>query len=224
MLPKAKSEASFAYLKMQSPPSIPSHDNVFGYEEADKGLLLKQTNPDKIYKGEKGDTIGPGQYNIPSAFETKTKGVSWQRSKSKRDLLGGKKQDDIGPGQYNTDKALLNQNIFPIYKFKNSSIFASKVPRMFDNPQRMKVKYTKRAALSAPRQPNAFDENDTDEDDGVPGPGFYYNPGTSSDFSIEPYTEKSQYFGSTVERFPPKKVSYISSKFRITQLGQGNIQ
>lgn len=202
MITKARSEANFAYLKMQSPPSIPSHGSVFGYEEANHGMLIKQSNPDKIYKGEKGDTIGPGQYNAPSSFDNNQnlKGLSWQRSKSKRELYNLKNKpnvDFITPRDY---------NIFPIYKFKNSSVFASKVPRM-DKSNKMKVKYGKRASLSAPKVPNALEDNDS-EDDGVPGPGFYYNPSITSDFAIEPYTGRNQYFGSTVERFQRKKVNF----------------
>lgn len=66
---KIKNDSTVALLKMQSPPSIPSHNNVFGYEEASHGMLIKQTNPDIIFAGEKGDTIGPGHYNIPSSFK-----------------------------------------------------------------------------------------------------------------------------------------------------------
>ena len=68
---KVRSESHFATLKMQSPPSIPSHECVFGYEEADQGMLIKQTNPIVMHKGEKGDTIGPGQYTLPSTFNDK---------------------------------------------------------------------------------------------------------------------------------------------------------
>jgi len=110
---------------MQSPPSIPSHESVFGYEEANKGMLIRQSNPDKMFKGEKGDTIGPGQYNIPGSFEKKkSKGLSWQRSKSKRDLYNMKNKTNV---DFSTPR---DYNIFPIYKFKNSSVFASQVPRM----------------------------------------------------------------------------------------------
>ena len=199
-----KSESTIALLKMQSPPSIPSHDNIFGYEEANNGLLIKQSNPDSMFKGEKGDTIGPGQYELPPSFgKQKTKGLNWQRSKSKRDI-GFAFKESIGPGQYNIDKI----NIFPIYKFQNSSVFSSKVERMYNGPPKMKVKYPRRPSNSAPRDAGILQhlEND-DEDEGIPGPGYYYNPGTNSEFSKEPYTGKMQYFGSTVERFPNQKVN-----------------
>lgn len=47
---------------MLNPPSIPSHDFVFGYD-VKEGAFVKQNNPEKVYKGEKEDFIGPGHYN-----------------------------------------------------------------------------------------------------------------------------------------------------------------
>jgi hypothetical protein len=36
-----------AWTKPPNPPSIPSHENVFGYEENEKGDLIKSKNTDK---------------------------------------------------------------------------------------------------------------------------------------------------------------------------------
>jgi hypothetical protein len=46
-----------------SPPSIPSHDHVFGYETNERGDLVKQPNPLKP-KGKDIDEKGPGYYGI----------------------------------------------------------------------------------------------------------------------------------------------------------------
>jgi hypothetical protein len=46
--------------KMINPPSIPSHDNVFGYEENETGDLIKQKNSEKVYAGVGKDMVGPG--------------------------------------------------------------------------------------------------------------------------------------------------------------------
>jgi hypothetical protein len=43
-------------------PSIPSHNNVFGYEENDKGELIKQQNTELVHAGQGTDTVGPGHY------------------------------------------------------------------------------------------------------------------------------------------------------------------
>jgi hypothetical protein len=50
---------------MPNPPSIPSHNNVFGYEENDQGQLIRQTNAEKTYAGDKKDSVGPGNYEAP---------------------------------------------------------------------------------------------------------------------------------------------------------------
>ena len=44
-------------IRRADPPSIPSHNQVFGYEETPEGEVIPQQNPDKIYSGEKGDTV-----------------------------------------------------------------------------------------------------------------------------------------------------------------------
>lgn len=45
-------------------PSIPSHNNVFGYEENKKGELVKQKNTEIVHMGEGSDTVGPGHYQV----------------------------------------------------------------------------------------------------------------------------------------------------------------
>lgn len=44
---------------LPNPPSIPSHDNVFGYEINQRGDLVRQPNPDKVFTGVKDDRVGP---------------------------------------------------------------------------------------------------------------------------------------------------------------------
>ena len=62
-----------------NPPSIPSHDNVFGYEETKSGELKRQKNPEKVITGLKQDKVGPGQYNLPGTIASSNKGaVKWK--------------------------------------------------------------------------------------------------------------------------------------------------
>ena len=49
--------------KQINPPSIPSHEYVFGYEE-ENGELVRQKNTEKVHTGVKKDTVGPGEYEI----------------------------------------------------------------------------------------------------------------------------------------------------------------
>lgn len=63
------------WTKEANPPSIPSHDFKFGYDETEDGQLKRHDNINIKHKGEKGDTVGPGEYN-PIAQE-KPKAPSW---------------------------------------------------------------------------------------------------------------------------------------------------
>ena len=49
---------------LQNAPSIPSHNNVFGYEENEKGELIKQQNTEIVHAGLGVDTVGPGHYQV----------------------------------------------------------------------------------------------------------------------------------------------------------------
>ena len=56
---------------LPNPPSIPSHNNVFGYEENEKGELVRQKNTEKTYTGTHDDRVGPGNYEIENRVNTK---------------------------------------------------------------------------------------------------------------------------------------------------------
>ena len=79
--------------------------------------------------------------------------------------------------------------------------------------------------MSAPRQKTALEEaEESSEEEGAPGPGYYYNHSAASEFNQDPYTGKMQYFGSTVERFPAHKSETIgpgkysmNSDFHVTR-------
>ena len=49
---------------LPNPPSIPSHQNVFGYEENSRGELIRQANTEKVHTGVNEDTVGPGEYTL----------------------------------------------------------------------------------------------------------------------------------------------------------------
>ena len=65
--------------KALNPPSIPSHDNVFGYEENQNGALVKQKNTEKLHTGLKYDTVGPGDYEIVKPIGAAKKGPTWHK-------------------------------------------------------------------------------------------------------------------------------------------------
>lgn len=116
------------WTRMQNPPSIPSHENVFGYEESNTGDLVKQKNTENVHTGVKQDTVGPGEYEVVKPFVDPKKGPSWHLPKNNKKPVPTStefKKEIPGPGHYNVDK----NDIFPIYKYKPSSVFVSKVAR-----------------------------------------------------------------------------------------------
>jgi hypothetical protein len=62
---------------LPNPPSIPSHDNVFGYEINNKGELVRQPNPDNVYRGTREDCVGPQQYD-PAEAKTQRGITKWK--------------------------------------------------------------------------------------------------------------------------------------------------
>lgn len=101
--PKRHPRTEFRPVEWQrtpNPPSIPSHDNVFGYEETKTGDLKRQKNPEKVISGIKQDRVGPGHYNLPDSLNRKGT-VKWKKNKHGR-FNGSQtgKNVNIGPGHY----------------------------------------------------------------------------------------------------------------------------
>ncbi len=67
---------------MPNPPSIPSHDNIFGYEENNNGELIKQKNSEKTHTGVKNDIVGPGEYEITKNIASKKQGHKWHAAQT----------------------------------------------------------------------------------------------------------------------------------------------
>lgn len=208
-------KAHFQAIQWERPPnapSIPSHDNVFGYEETKAGVLKKQKNPEKVTTGVKEDRVGPGQYELPNALANTKKGtVQWKKAKGRRFKSGKQKQVEvIGPGHYQVEKT----DIFPIYKYKQSSVFASRVERATS----VQVKKRKRANLvvgqtrpitayqhlTKPKIDHFEDDLSSDEDN-KGGPGYYVNHENISSFNQKVVPPTKQFFGSTVARFDGRR-------------------
>ena len=82
-------------------PSIPAHDQSFGYEETDDGELRMQRPPDGGYTGVSGHrSAGPGEYDPTKATSlTKRAGVmpDFGNSRVPRSLFS-ESRDVPGPG------------------------------------------------------------------------------------------------------------------------------
>ena len=136
--------------KLPNPPSIPSHENVFGYEQTSNGELIQQQNPKKTFSGSFNDCVGPGQYEIK---HVKKKGWDWHSSKVPR-FSSVQKRNEVGPGNYENKAVNLLSR-----KPKGTSCFVSKVPK---------------ANMIKPQTCDDFEHNEIS-----PGPG-YYDPTTET--------------------------------------------
>ena len=163
--------------------------------------------------GIKTDKVGPGQYEIPSTFEKNPKGaVQWKKSKGKR-FKNSKKQNTaevIGPGHYQVEKT----DIFPIYKYKQSSVFASRVERatsvQIKKRRKPNIPVGKSRPITAynhlvkPKLEH-FEADLSSDDENQPGPGYYVNHENVSSFHSKNVPQRQQFFGSTVARFEEGK-------------------
>lgn len=90
-----------------------------------------------MHTGVKADTVGPGEYDIRREIANgkgvptwhapklgKKSTLSTVANKSALAIVNGS-ADTPGPGYYQAEKT----ELFPIYKYKPSSVFASKVDR-----------------------------------------------------------------------------------------------
>ena len=56
---------------VMNPPSIPSHQAVYGYNEDQRGVLIRSDGPDKILTGDGNDKVGPGDYDVNMRKQSK---------------------------------------------------------------------------------------------------------------------------------------------------------
>lgn len=173
-----------AVVRLANPPSIPSHNNVFGYEENLDGELVQQPNPDKVFTGAHSDTVGPGQYEVKGMTTRKT-GTNWHSSKVSRLMFTETeaKNNKVGPGTYDTIKAIGTSQ----QKMKGTSSFTSAVPK---------------STLYIKERPSKLEEDEEYED--PPGPGSY-NPKVAA-FEQRQFPSSIQQFGATASRFGKSNV------------------
>ena len=101
---------------------------------------------------------------------------------------------------------------FPVYKYKQSSVFASRVERGESKGKKSRpttavhTNASTRKLYSANSMKEFHEDLDeTYESDGVtPGPGYYLDNSKVTCFKKNEIPKKMQFFGSTVDRFEEK--------------------
>ena len=206
-------------------PTIPSKKQTHGFEITDNGDLIQKQDPDmyKTFTGEKGDTVGPGSYEIEKPNHWLRTGTEWSKFRTTRDSKGKKRENEknMGDGLSMTttrysdslgktgfsagknlseinegmSKTMYNYNV----KDKNQGIGDNnKKKNMNKNIMNCRIINVKENNRKKPIVKETFE---TVIKKNSPGPGYYYNQNTFSGFHKKQVPEYKQFFGSKLERF-----------------------
>jgi hypothetical protein len=215
-------------------PTIPAKNSIFGFDILDNGTVIKKQNPDmyRTFTGEKGDTVGPGSYEIEKPNNWLKTGTSWSKLRTVRDC--NKNNNDFSASTTTT--------FFSESKKNNSNKFGSKISPRYskdledtnvlelndvDNININNLKKTNNNIRKKDKK-NVFNllvENcklnnrkkckteKTFENvikNITPGPGYYITQKDNTSFRVKLIPEYKQFFGSKLSRFSDINNNYIN--------------
>lgn len=193
------------YINRYNPPSIPSGDFVYGYEETElPHVLILKIKPKDIISGNQGDSVGPGHYDFEPISRRNKAGTNWHTSKTVRELLPFKKIDNyenVGPGAYELSSASISLNT----SMHKSPRKLNKITKIESLPK-LKTIITDNADFVVHRKRNSVQTHI--------GSGYYEIDKSKLIQKAKP--DRYQFFGSSVERFPENKKGIEES-----QIGPG---
>ena len=219
--------------EFQRIPTIPSKIQEFGFEILDNGSLVQKQNPDmyKTFSGEKGDTVGPGSYEIEKPSNWRRTGTEWSKLKVERDFnkkiktgkdsstcLTSTNFSEAGNNTKNSFYSPISPNSIKKINYtanetenhspKNLTNITS--PETAKAKDRLKEKNIFKCRIINCMRYNGKKLNKKETFESVirgnfPGPGYYYDPFRTSSFFFKPTPEFKQFFGSKLERFSPNK-------------------
>ena len=220
-----KMKKLYAIKKENVIPSIPTHNQDFGFDITKNGELCRKTNPEmyKTFSGEKGDTVGPGSYEIDQPNQWHKTGTEWSKFKTKRDstvsdktAMGTTKFDSnimslqttgysdnllmSGTNFYFNNANNNNGNIFQDTKASTEiNFFKPKSQKDKKNSMKCRIVNCKIANQRASKEIKKDFESIIGKN--FPGPGYYYDNDKLTAFNPKPNPEYKQFFGSKMERF-----------------------
>lgn len=189
--------------KGQSIPSIPYKDNI-GFEIGPNQQLIKNINHEKykFFRGEKGDSVGPGNYDIDNPNIWRRTGCQWSKMKEIRGTSASSVK--TRPQTANENKQSMSNFHLSTRKKMQPSNTASVLSA---NRLKRKNNFTQKLF-----EENKHTEYDLYYDvfkkytsDQIPGPGYYIDMTKQSSFQTIPYAESRQFFGSNEQRFGANK-------------------
>lgn len=212
-------------------PSIPVTNQVFGFDVSSNGNLVRKANPDmyRTFSGEKGDTVGPGSYEIDYPDKWHKTGTEWSKMKSTRINEDKKHIDKMNEAQ----KQQLDHQTLSLRttRYSDSKTVADRTKMSFDKCRIVKTRGLKALIDDFDTHNNDGSKNQTNSNKYVnnqkeelnnpnlekiihrntPGPGYYFDMDKMSCFTKEKNPDYKQFFGSRMERFhQPKDNSLIS--------------
>ena len=217
--------------EFQRIPTIPSKVQEFGFDVLDNGSLIQKQNPDmyKTFTGEKGDTVGPGSYEIEKPSNWRRTGTEWSKLKVERDFIKKAKTPKNSStcltstnfsenNTYTKNSFYVPTNNNSIKQYNLTSNETEGNPNL-SNKNKISQEISKTKNKTSEK--NVFkcrilncmryngkrlNKKETFESvikGNFPGPGYYYDPFRTSSFFFKPTPEFKQFFGSRLERFTP---------------------
>ena len=208
--------------EFQRIPTIPSKIQEYGFEILDNGTLVQKQNPNmyKTFSGEKGDTVGPGSYEIEKPNNWHKTGTEWSKMKVKRDFFKKNKNEKNSStnltstaysetGNTNTKTSFYSPNsttnnfnknniIINETDSENKEIIIRKNKSFDKNIFKCRILNCQKNNGKKIHKKETFE---TVIQGNYPGPGYYYDPYRTSSFSFKKIPEFKQFFGSKLERF-----------------------
>ena len=195
-------------------PTIPSKEFRYGFDLSQNGNLIKRKNPDmyKTFTGEKGDTVGPGSYELEKPNDWLKTGTSWSKLKTIRDCYKtnsscmtttynseSKKSNIIDNSsiKLGSDDGIINMQISQHSDYKSNSNSTKNISKKKDIFN-CRIKNCKNVNSKKVSMEKNF-ENVIKRY--VPGPGYYFDEKMPSSFNIKSIPEYKQFFGSKTKRF-----------------------
>jgi len=219
----AREGANVVWFRNPSAPSIPAHDQSYGYETGANGKLVRQPPPPGGFSGKADDAPGPGDYHQETGdfgagnmHSSAKPGAGWSRSKAKRDFrtpgAGGDK-DVPGPGTYNlvpSTAPAASSSGRPLTGYSTSSTAFEGVELGGTAPFKSGTgRFGKAKGSRLKKQEKS------------PGPGAYTLP---SSLKVHSRPEHLQFFGSTSRRSTDVDPTSYAAPFTMKTPGPGSYE
>jgi hypothetical protein len=187
--------------------SIPNKNQGYGFEKDFEGVLRPKEDPEfyKRHKGDKGDIVGPGNYEVQRAYDWLKKGTVWSKSTTKKYGIDCFSNTNYNKVSRSFDGDLMKNDIYcEDYSDQNRDKRKTISFQKFNcnnNVLRKKNRKEINRLLMQRDSVNMIQVQEKIMLTETPGPGYYYEDKTSSSFKIPKNNQNKQNFMSNLQRF-----------------------